>query len=83
MDRHLKLMETLRYSEALEDIVTAANIAGFMEQADAIFVPDDTYLTMYLIDLRNAWAGNEDGNENFMEYAERKLLEKFGVEHEN
>jgi len=76
-------METLKYSEALEDIVTAANIAGFMEQADSIFVSDDTILTMFLIDLRNAWAGNEDDNENFIEYAERKLLEKFGVEHED
>ena len=76
-------METLKYSEALEDIVAAANIAGYMEHKDKIFAEDDTTLTVFLIDLRNAWAGNEDGNENFIEYAERKLLEKFGVEHED
>ena len=75
-------METLKYSESLEDLVTAANIAGCLETEEKIYITDDTTLTMFLIGIHNMWIGNEDGNENFMEYAARKLLEEYGIHDE-
>ena len=76
-------MAILRYSEDLEDIVAAANVAGYLEKDERIFVETDTELTEFLIQTHNKWAaiGGEDNNdENFLEYAAAELLERFGTE---
>ena len=63
------------YSEELEYIVAAANVAGYLEKADQIVVPDDGELTRFLVALLNAWGGEKD---TFVDYADEKLRERFG-----
>lgn len=63
------------YSEELEYIVAAANVAGYLEKADQIVVSDDCELTCFLVALLNAWGGEKD---TFVDYADEKLRERFG-----
>lgn len=66
----------LEYSDMLEDVVTVSNIAGFLEAADKIYVPDDTALTDAIVEMLNKRI--ESGDESpFHEWAQAELIKRF------
>lgn len=70
----------MQYSETLENIVAIANAAGYMESSGKIYIDDDTILTLFILDLINAWQGDEVNGQNFLEYAVEAIEEKFKPE---
>jgi hypothetical protein len=69
----------LRYSEALEYIVSGADIAGGLEETHMIFPDSDMELTEFLVDTYNAWKTDEEKMENWISNIEKALILEFGV----
>lgn len=77
------MMAKLTYSDTLEDIVGAANVAGYMEKENRIYIDTDTELTDFLIEIHNLWdsvGGDDVSDESFLSYAAEELLKKFGCQ---
>ena len=45
----------MQFTEDLLHAVTISNIAGYMEDSEIIFVPDDEHLTHTICDIVNEW----------------------------
>lgn len=64
----------------LEYIVCAANIAGYLEAEEKIYVDGDTHLTEFILDKLSDWY-NEDANFSvFHEYIAKQLIDEFKFE---
>lgn len=65
--------------EELEFLVSAANIAGYMESAEKIFLPDDGVLAKACLDIIHAYndAADKDELPVFSEFAGDRLAEMF------
>jgi len=71
----------LTYSDDLIYLVSAANIAGHMEKADTIVIPDDENLTHRLVDWINeydALCALTDCSVNFLAFIEDRLEYCYG-----
>ena len=66
--------------EDLEFIVCAANIAGYLEANDKIYVDSDTPLTEFILDKFVHWFGEESENTAFEDYIADQLINEFGIE---
>ena len=79
MERNILLVENDRMvtSDTLENVVRAANIAGYMEKEDKIDVPDDQQLMQCIVSGYNTWDNLQDPP-SWDEFIEAKLLETFG-----
>ena len=82
MGRNILLVENDRVvsSGTLENIVRAANIAGYMEKGDEIDVPDDQQLMQCIVSGYNTWDNLQDPP-SWDEFIEAKLLETFGPQY--
>ena len=82
MERNILLVENDRMvsSDTLENIVRAANIAGYMEKEDQIDVPDDQQLMQCIVSGYNTWDNLQDPP-SWDEFIEAKLLETFGPQY--
>lgn len=63
----------------LEFIVSGANIAGYMESAEKIYVDSDTELTAFLVDEYNKWVNDDYANESWQEHIEMRLRQEYGA----
>ena len=71
----------MRFSYDLYLAVIVANIAGHMEENDLIDVPDDEDLTRTICEIVNEYNEGDYGNTtNMFDFADEKLLAKYGVE---
>ena len=73
-------MPRLTYSDDLEYIVTGANIAGFLEHNDCIYVPSDRELTEFLLDRLNAYESTTNEDYNWTDYIMDELTLEYGKE---
>lgn len=64
-------------NDTLQLIITAANLAGYMEKEDKIDVPDDTALMEFIVSAYNDWSTNVD-YVSWDEYIEAALEKRFG-----
>lgn len=65
--------------DELTYMLTAANIAGYMEANEKICINDDQELTDTIIRMYSAWSNNSDG-EGWGYRVEMELLKRFGVQ---
>jgi hypothetical protein len=61
-----------------EYIVSAANVAGYLEAKDEINVESDIRLTEFILSEYEHWFTEEWMNYSFDEYITNKLIEEFG-----
>lgn len=63
----------------LEFIVCAANIAGYLEAEDKIYVESDTHLTEFILDKFADWCNEDNAKLSvFHEYIAKQLIDEFG-----
>lgn len=73
-------MANLTYSDDLELIVTGANIAGYLEHNECIYVPSDTELTDFLLDRLRTYYSDPHGYDDicWAEYIMDELTNRYG-----
>lgn len=63
----------------LELIVCAANIAGYLEASEKIYVESDTHLTEFILDKLADWYNEDNAKFSvFHEYITEQLIDEFG-----
>ena len=62
----------------LEFIVTAANIAGYLEAEGIIFIESDTALTQFILDRYLKYRDSEWMSVSFYSYMQNQLIKEFG-----
>ena len=63
----------------LEFIVRAANIAGYLEAEEKIYVESDTHLTEFILDKFADWYNEDNAKLSvFHEYIAKQLIDEFG-----
>lgn len=62
----------------LQFIVCAANIAGYLEAREKIYVDDDMRLTEFIINKFTHWFDEKWKNVSFNDYITDQLLDEFG-----
>lgn len=63
----------------LECIVCAANIAGYLESSEKIYVESDTHLTEFILDKFADWYNEDNAKFSvFHEYITAQLIDEFG-----
>lgn len=70
----------MKTSDDLEMIVCGAHTAGCMEAAGMIDTSTDMELMEFLVEIYNEYRNKYMLFESFVEYVERRLLEKFKIE---
>lgn len=61
----------------LEFIVTAANIAGYLEAEEIIVIDSDTQLTQFILDRYLKYRDNEWMSVSYHSYMRDQLIDKF------
>lgn len=61
-----------------EFIVTASNIAGYLETKDKINIESDTKLTEFILSKYEYWSNKEWKNYSFADYISDELKKEFG-----
>ena len=64
--------------EDLEFIVCAANIAGYLEAKEKIYVDGDMRLTEFILNKFTHWFDEEWKDVSFNDYIADQLLDEFG-----
>lgn len=65
----------------IEYIVCAANIAGYLEAEEKIYVESDTHLTEFILDKFADWYNEDNAKFSvFHEYIAEQLIDEFGIE---
>lgn len=64
----------------LQFIVCAANIAGYLEAEEKIYVESDTHLTEFILDKFADWYNEEWTDASFEDYIRDQLIHEFGFE---
>lgn len=64
----------------MERIVSVANIAGYLENAERIVVEDDRELTKFCLAILEQYYREDERICSFLEYAEAALLDKYRIE---
>lgn len=62
----------------LEFIVCAANIAGYLEAQEIIYVDSDMDLTEFILNKFKYWRDEEWTDASFNEYIRDQLIHEFG-----
>ena len=62
----------------IEFIVCAANIAGYLEAKEKIYIESDTRLTEFILDELKMWRGYEWAETSFQDYIYDRLISEFG-----
>ena len=62
----------------LEFIVSAANIAGYLEAEEIIFIESDMQLTQFILDRYLKYRGAEWMSVSFFSYMRNQLIKEFG-----
>lgn len=63
----------------IEYIVCAANIAGYLEAEEKIYVESDTHLTEFILDKFADWYNEDNAKFSvFHEYITEQLIDEFG-----
>lgn len=65
------------------NIVTASNIAGYLEAKDEINVESDMQLTAFILSKYEYWFSREWMNFSFADYITNELIKEFGFKEEN
>lgn len=68
------------YPDDLEFIVAAANIAGYLERAGKLDIGSDSELSEFCVKLVEIYYRETDVDIAFPEFAEDRLVQKFGIE---
>ena len=62
----------------LEFIVCAANIAGYLEAQEIIYVDSDMHLTEFILYKLKYWRDEEWTDASFQDYIRGQLIDEFG-----
>lgn len=66
----------------LEFIVCAANIAGYLEAQEIIYVDSDMCLTEFILNKLKYWCDEEWTDASFEDYIRDQLIDEFGFKEE-
>lgn len=64
----------------LEFIICAANIAGYLEAQEIIYVDSDMHLTEFILNKFKYWRDEEWTDASFEDYIRDQLINEFGFE---
>lgn len=64
------------------NIVTASNIAGYLEAKEEINIESDMQLTAFILSKYEYWFSREWMNFSFADYITDELIKEFGFEEE-
>ena len=67
--------------EDLQMMLSAANIAGYMEEKDKIVIHDDQDMTNAILDTYKHWLCHDvrEAYPNWLDYVSAELMNRFGI----
>ena len=76
-------MQVIDKFDDMCQLITASNIAGYLEAKDKINVESDMRLTEFILGKYEYWSDKEWVNYSFADYITNELIKEFGFEEEN